>query len=264
MTTLARAVLRLSLGLSLVGAFRAAATPLTFQGTGTGTGGVAIGARVTFDFVTYNFGSGPVNAVEIRLRNTAAVTTVRGNLVTGVFFSIVNDAVGDLSTTLFDGQAASVTQANGTTLTNVDIAPAVANGPTDGGYQLSNGPFGLSNGGVSYAAFQYGISTTGGGLSGFSGQAVNGDDYGIYAAGSSVSSGGLASARPLIDTEAVFWVFRPAAWISLDQIEAVRVSYGSLPDNQIFVTNSVPEPSTLALTLAAGVVMWRRQRASRK
>ena len=244
------------------------ATPLTFVGSGIGTGGNAISSTVTFDFVTHDFGSGAVNAVQVTVTNTAASTLARGNLITGVFFNL-SGGVGNLPTVSagFNGLAALVALADGSTTTNVDIAPAVNSTATEGGYQLSNGPFGLANDGSDFSGFRYGISTVGSGLTGFSGAAVNGDNYGIFAAGSATTSGGMASARPLIDTTAVFWIARPVQWVTLFQLgTSVRVTYGSRPDNFITATaNGVPEPSTLsmlgvAVAMAAISRRWRRSR----
>lgn len=234
-----------------------ALTPLTpvfgaqliFAGSGTGTSGQAIAGRVSFEFVQHNFGSGNVNAVEITISNMAPVTLLRGNLITGVFFTLPVD-VGALPTGVagFDGVAPAVVLANGTTVTNVDLGPAVANTSSDGTFQLSNGPFGIANSGVDYSLYRYGISTVGGGLVGFSGTAVNGDDYGIFAAGSNVTSGGLASARPLISTSATFWIARPTEWVTLGQLgPKVRLGYGSQPDNSLEMFEAVPEPGSYAL-----------------
>lgn len=244
-----------------------------FSGTGTGTGGSPLSATAEFDFVSHNFGSGNVAAVQITLSNTAASTTARGNLVTGLFFSL-SGGVGALPTgaTGFDALAAVVALANGSTASNVDLAPAVNNGSTDGGYQLSNGPFGTANSGASYASWGYGIGTVGMGLSGFSGTAVNGDDYGIFATGSTVTSGGLAAARPLVDGSVVFWIAKPTLWTDLSQLgNSVQITFGSLPDNAIIATSNqssneteVPEPATV-LGLAAGLLglcAARRRRAS--
>ena len=245
---------------------------IVFTGSGTGTSGSAISATATFEFVTHDFGSGAANAVLVTLANTADSTTLRGNLITGLFFSLSGN-VGNLPSTSagFDGMAAIVTTASGT-VHNKDVAPAVNNTLTDGGYQLSNGPFGTANSGASYSAFKYAIATVGMGLSGFNGNAVNNDDYGIFAAGSNVSSPGFANALPLIDSSVQFWVLRPGGWTSLSQLgPSVRISYGSQPDNFVTATETdtddppgaAPEPSSMALLgtgIAFGSVAWRRRR----
>jgi hypothetical protein len=236
-----------------------AAAALIFSGSGTGTGGSSISAKVTFDFVTHNFGGGLVDAVQVTVENTAATTTVRGNLITGVFFSLPG-TIGALPTASagLDGLAPLVLTSSGT-LTNVDIAPAPT--PT-GGYQLSNGPFGIANSLMDYSMFNHGISTVGGGLNGFNGSQTNGDNYGIVAPGSNVSSGGLAAALPLISGSAIFWIARPGAWNSLDQVgSTVRVGYGSLTDNALDLpklpppSNDTPEPASFAMMSIAALVL---------
>ncbi len=236
---------------------------MIFSGSGTGTGGDPISGTATFDLVMYDFGGGNEDALKITLTNTASSTNLRGNLITGVFFNL--SGVGNLNTdsTGFDGLAATVREnASGTqTSSDVDIAPAVQNGATDGTYQLSNGPFGIANSGVNYSAFEYGIATVGMGLSGFQGNATEGDNYGIFAAGTTSFTGGMASALPLIDTSAMFWIKAPEELTDLDQLgDSVRISYGSLPDN--FIT-AIPEPTSLILfgtVIGFGTLLLRRRK----
>lgn len=240
---------------------RCHADSVTFAGTGTGTSGQQIAASASFLFVTYDFGDGlgPVDSVQLTLRNTAVSTSLRSNLLTGVFFSLTG-TVGNLPTSSsgFDGTA-NVLTTTGTVVR--DIAPAVNNTATDGGFQLANGPFGTANSGVSYAAFRYGISTVGGGLAGFNGAALNagngGDDYGIFAAGSDTSSGQLAALRPIVNSSATFYIKRPTGWTTATQVSAVRFGYGSLPDNQLEGSLQSPEPSTFGLlALGGGLIAW--------
>lgn len=240
---------------------------LVFTGNGIGTSGEAISGSATFDFVFHDFGGGDVNALKITLTNTATTTSQRGNLITGVFFSL-SGGVGNLSTddTGFDGLAATVqTTTGGATSSNVDIATAVNNTATDGTYQLSNGPFGIANSGNSYSAFDYGIATVGMGLTGFNGAAVNGDDYGVFANGSDLTQDGLPSALPLIDTSAMFWIARPIGLTDLSQLgDSVRITYGSLPDN-FFTATAVPEPTSLLMfATLIGVASGRRRRVQNR
>lgn len=242
------------------------------EGSGTGTSGESIDARAEFDFVSHDFGAGSVDAIQITLTNLSEVTSFRGNLLTSFFWSLADDPVsgnpvGNLSTTSsgFDGLAATVqTTVGGSTTTNVDIAPAVNNTTTDGTWQLSNGPFGTANSGDSYSAYDYGIATVGMGLTGFSGAAVNGDDYGIFASGSDLTQDGLPQTVPVIDTSAVFWILRPSEFTSYSQIIAARFGFGSLPDNYIIA--SIPEPMTLSLFSIGIAGLWlsssRRKKVS--
>lgn len=231
-----------------------------FTGTGTGTGGQPISAEAVFDFVSHDFGAGEVDAVQITLTNTASTTSYRGNLLTGIFFSVYG--VGALPTDAagFDGQAATVRTTNTTSISKVDIAPAINGTTTDATYQLSNGPFGTANSGVSYSAYAAGIATVGYGLTGFSGAATDGDTYGIAAAGSNLTLDGIPSALPVIDTSAVFWILKPQAWTLFEQITNLRFAYGSLPDNKIDVTitNAIPAPTSLLIwsgLLGVGMVV---------
>ncbi len=237
----------LAVGLILLLSHVPAHAGLIFTASGTGTSGHAISGTAEFDFVTHNFGSGSVNAIQITLSNTAAATTQRGNLITGLFWNIDGNA-GSLSTTAtgFNGLAASVyTNSSGATTSNVDISPAVKNTATDGTWQLSNGAFGTANSGGSYAAFEYGIATVGMGLNGFNGADVNGDDYGIFGgAVSGLSASSVSGALPLIKDSAKFWIPRPNSLTNLNQFGNVRITYGSLPDN--FLT-AVPEPTSLVM-----------------
>jgi len=236
----------------------AGALPLVWSGTGFGVGGEAISVETEFDFVTHDFGAGAVDAFQITLRNLSPTTSYRSNLLTGFFFSL--DGVGALPTSDsgFDGLAATVRTSNTTSISNVDIAPAVNNSSTDGTYQLSNGPFGISNGGVDYSAYQYGIATVGYGLAGLNGAALEGDNYGIAAAGSDLTLDGLPSALPVIDASVVFWMAKPAELLSLSQVTNGRWAFGSLPDHQIDHIQPVPEPATGLLlgTALIGMMGW--------
>jgi len=114
-------------------------------------------------------------------------------LVTGIFFSL-KDYSTPLGTSGFDGRAATVWTASTTHISNVDIAPAVQGGSTDGMYQFVNlfqQTDKIANRGIDYSAYAYGIGTVGYGLGGFSGAATGGDNYGIAAAGSDLTRDGL-------------------------------------------------------------------------
>ena len=227
----------------LLGCIPLSAHAVTYTASGTGTDGHAISASAAFDFVSYDFasGSGLQPALQITLTNTSSEPTSHvGNLLTGFFFSL--DGVGALSTTSagFDGRAATVLTSRMAPDTNVDIAPAASG---TGMYQLSNGPFGTANSGISYSAFSYGIATVGSGLAGFSGLS-GGDNYGIAAAGSNLTLDGLPNALPLIDTTAIFWILRPEELDNLSQLTNARFAFGSLPDNKL---DLVPIPGSLIL-----------------
>jgi hypothetical protein len=215
----------------------------TIYGTGiSDNNGDVISAQADLEFALHDFGFGlgPEDALQITLTNVSSETRVRGNLLTSFFFSL--DGVGDLATTSagFDGLAATVIEKDpDPPSSNVDIAPTAAG---DGMYQLVNDSFVINDTGRDFSVYDYGIATVGMGL-GFSDAAEGGDNYGIAAAGSDLSSGGLNAAKPLIDTSATFWIVRPESLLSISgQISNWGFGFGSKPDN--FVT---PEPATMFL-----------------
>jgi hypothetical protein len=233
---------------------------LLITSSGTGTGGEEISASALFeigDTITHDFGSGAVPALMITITNTSPTTSYRGNLITGLFWSM--SGVGSLNTNI-DGLAPTVRTTNTTNIYNVDIAPAVNNTPTDGSFVLSNGPFGTANSGLSYSMYSYGLSTVGYGLTGFSGSATNGDTYGIAAPGSNLTLDGLKNAFPIIDTSATFWIAKPAELTSLSQVTNAAFAFGSLPDNRI-TYNNVPIPPTVWIFGSAllGLIGIRRK-----
>jgi len=239
-----------------------------FTVSGTGTGGTSISYQAEFDFIDRDsslatgVGGDGLETIQLTLTNLSDNTDVRGNLITGFWFSL--NSVSALDVNSFDGTAGTVvTSVDGNripdaTSSNVDIAPAVNNTATDGTFQFEAGPFGTSNNGDDYSAFDYGLTTTAGGLGSFSGAALNGgngqDDYGIFTTND--PNGALANnlvagstVLPLIDTTATFFWDRPNDFLLLSQIdEVVRFSRGSLPDGFLDTsTQVIPEPSTLAL-----------------
>lgn len=246
-----------------------------FTETGTGTSGDPLKAQATFGFTTWNFGSGAQNALSITLSNLSASTAYRGNLLTGLFFSIDGD-VGPLTTTAvgFDGRATTVrAAANGGAIveSNKDLGPAINSTATDGTFQLNNlylQADTTANDNQDYSAFEYALATVAYGLGGFNGAAVNADDYGIFATGSNLSQDGLPSVGKMIEGSATFYILRPFGLTSLDQITNVLFAFGSLPDNSL-PPAQLPEPESLALfglgVLGFGLVARRPrdpQRAS--
>lgn len=237
---------------------------IVFTASGTGTGGAPISASAVFASDMHDFGNGNESAIRITLANTGDPIIVRGNLLTSIFWSFTDiNPVLDTTSAGFDGLAATVvTTTGGSTTSNVDLGPAENNTSTEGTFQLSNGPFGISNSGGDFSAYDYGISTVGMGLTGFNGSDVNGDNYGIATAGTNFNFDGLPSALPLIDQSAVFWIRTPDGFNDWSQIaRRVAFGFGSLPDN----TLTVPEPgSFLVLLGTAGAVMAlvRRRRST--
>jgi hypothetical protein len=238
---------------------------VTFSASGTGLNSTPISASATFDFGLWDFGAGATNAIKITLSNTAADTNFSANLLTGVFWSMTGSVSNaDTSSAGFDGRAATVKNYNTngpgpgddtvTTSTNVDIAPALASTSTENAYQLSNGPFTVDNNNVSFSAFRFGISTVGAGLTGFNGADVDGDKYGIAAAGSLNTpndwSDGLPPQTPLVDGSAIFYIKPPTGWDTLSQVSAVRFIYGSGPAYYLDCCGpggNAPAPGSLAL-----------------
>lgn len=244
----------------LLGLIPLSAHALTYTASGTGTEGEEISASAAFEFVVHDFGLGDRNALQITLTNTSPTTSYQGNLLTGFFFSL--DDVGNLPTvhTGFDGLAATVRTSNMEHIHNVDIAPAVDATPTDGMYQLSNGPFATA-GGIDYFPYRYGISTVGNGLRGFNGAATEGDNYGIAAPGSNLTLDGLPQAVPVIDTTAVFWILQLERLTSLDQLTNARFVFeSSILDSKL---DAVPIPGSLILFGSGllglvGIGRWRK------
>ena len=248
----------------------AQAVPLTLSASGTGTGGQTISATAVFDIVTHDFGSGAVDAIQITLTNTSATTSYRGNLITGIFvdFAGTYDPTLPTNNTGFDGFAPTIRHSNSSTSYSKDVAPAVNNTATDGTWILANGPFGSSKIGVDYSAYDFAITTVGNSTVGTgNGNNVDGDNYGIAAAGSDLTQDGLPQATPVIDTTVTLWILKPADF-NLSLIQGVSFGYGSLPDNNLTVeVPSVPEPGTLAL-VGSGLLgiagAARRRRKARR
>lgn len=241
-----------------------AITSLTVSAQSTGTGGEIISAEALFNFINYEFdsGEGEVQALQIMLTNTSPTTSFRGNLLTGIFFSVddLNNGTDYTSSLNFDGLAATLRTSNTESITNVDIAPAENDTTTDGGYLAKEGPFGVANSGDDFSAYGFGIATVGMSLVG-SGNVLEGDNYGIAAAGSDLTLDGLPGALPYIDTTATFWIRWKGDTLNLDGLDPKNVvfTYGSLPDNIAVV----PEPATVLL-LGTGLVgvafmVWRRR-----
>lgn len=261
---------RLSAGVavSVVGALlawgnAAQAATVTFQASGTGTDGDNISAKAVFeDGVFYDFGTGGMNAIKITLTNLSDPLNFRGNLLTSVFWSGWGGT--DLPTTSpgFDGMAGKVfTDTAGNSTPNVDIAPAINNGPTDGTYQLSNGPFSIANDGNDFSAYDYGIATVGMGLAGFNGGAVNDDDYGIASASTNLTSDGLPQALPFIDQMAMFWIAVPEEFTVDGISDTVAFGFGSKPDNTL--VTPLPAAAWLFGTGLLGLIgIARRKKAA--
>lgn len=262
---------------------------LLVTATGIGTGGTAISASANFTFTTHDFGSGNVSAVQIVLTNMATGTDVRGNLLTGFFWTWSDLNNTQLTTTSagFDGQAATNTVRLSTTgaIQNPsapkDIAPAVNNTSTDGTYQLNNiwqqtdtldnYPTGTENPqSRDWSAYDYAIATVAYGLGGFNGNDLSAgggqDDYGIAAASFAGNLGGGGQSIPVITGSATFWIVKPANLGSLDLVN-FTFAYGSLPDNVVYTTvGKVPEPMTVILYGFgfAGAGLYRRMRRKLK
>lgn len=265
----------------------AVASPVVFSGSGTGTNGEAIAARVAFDLVQHSFGATDAQALQVTVTNTAGATNYRGNAITGLFFAVQNSNLGALGTldttaTGFDGVANLVRSNGNADRSGVDLGPALDGTGTDGTYALNNlwaQSDTQDNNNYDWSAYDYGLSTIGGGLGGFKGKDINSDDFGIVTAGSALKSGGL-NKDAFVDGSATFWIRVSPTLTDVSFIQAVQFGYGSLPDNRLAaqkeslvtpmdtgtgIASPVPEPGTAALWLSAlAALAWRQQRHSRR
>jgi len=217
-------------------------------GAGTGTGGDSISATALFELVSYDFGSGPVDAIQLTLTNTSSTTNYRGNLLTGFFWSMSGVDALPTDATGFDGLAPTVRTSNTASLSNVDIAPA---SNKSGLYLLANRGSSVwnANDGLNYDAYAYGISTVSMQLSGFNGSLTGGDEYGIAAPGTTIpDQNGLYKALPIIDGTAIFYIAKPEELTSLSQITNAAFGFGSLPDHRVEASvAAVPIPPTVLI-----------------
>jgi hypothetical protein len=199
--------------------------------SGTGATGNALSVEAEFAIV---------NAGELQItltNNTAGGTLVRGDALTDFFFTI-NGADPNLALISATGDVVELNQA---TLLNQDLVGDT--GANSGRWQFKGNPGGTfpdNQLGQSFP-FEYGLSTVGdSGI--FDGNIVNGDDYGIVATGTDLSTGSLMNVK-WVEDSAVF-TLSGFTNLSLDDIDGkVQFSFGSLPDAVI----TIPEPSSLLL-----------------
>ncbi len=220
-----------------------------------GNPGDALAASATFEMTTYNFGSGDVSALMITLTNTSTLPTANnGNVLTGLLWT---QDLGTLPTGSagFDGTAVLIPGGSG------DIAPAVSN---NGQWVLANNPGGTAwiiPGGPpdyyqpnDFSAYSYGLSTAGIGI--FSN--VDGEDYGIVAAGTDLSLDGLPNKPPKIDQTAIFYIaYTPPAGGGLPPITMATFLFGTAGGNV-----PVPIPSA-AWLIVSGLIPFIRLRRKR-
>ncbi len=203
--------------LSFVAALSLTAIPAfaqTFTATGTNGTGAKVSAEADFAVVNGT-------DLQVTLKNTTAGGSLnRGDLLTGLFFSIGGSPFLSLNSAL--ASTVQETSAKGgqiTTTNNVNLNASVNNGA----WQFLQNP---NVAGEGYGIGTAGYSSLNGGV--FNGNLVDGSTYGIFAPGTDITAADFKSI-PLVNTMGVFVFSGLASLVGLP-ITNVEFSFGTAPE----------------------------------
>lgn len=250
-------------GLLAAASLDASATAITFNGAGTGPGGVIVTASAIFDITG--------NDLTITLRNTSPSNNgqdVPGSTLTGLFW----DFTGNPTLTPISATVASGSSILGTC--DVVSCVGVTNVAGEFGYRATSFPGGADRGISSSGYLSTGLP---GNIGNFNNGAagtdldqptsLDGINFGIVSAAAGFNPNGGLETEPLIQ-DAVTFILRGVSGLTINDISHVSFQYGTAltelnvpgdPNPPVLI----PEPATLALLgigLAGFGVLRRRQK----
>jgi PEP-CTERM motif len=232
-------------GLFALASLDATAAAITFDGAGTGPGGVVVTAAAIFDITG--------NDLTITLRNTSPSNSgsdVPGSTLTGLFW----DFTGNPTLT-----PVSAVLGSGSTFVGAACDQAGCSGNTnlggEFGYQATSLPGGADRGISSSGYLSTGLP---GNLGNFNGvdldnpSSLDGINYGIVSGAAGLNLNGGTQTVPLIQDSVVF-ILHGVTGLSITDISHVSFQYGTsltelnVPGDPRDPPVVIPEPGTLAL-----------------
>lgn len=157
----------------------------------------AIGDGAEFDFVAHDFGIEASDAIQITLDNLSRATNVQGNLLLWSFTPTA-DAASDAAAQ------------DGLSYAEPPAAPGLPGAGTPGGSEDYS----------YYDEEAAGVGQDGNGP----GAAVGGGKYGASLPSGEPLAAGVQQ-LPAIDTNAIFWILKPAEFTSFSQMTAARFGF---------------------------------------